>query len=233
MIELTTIKENIIIGCPIYNREWILSDWFNSIYNQTALVCKDIELIFAITDGDDNTRAIINEHATNFSSVTFIDCNDLPAYGNRNQARFYPLVTLRNRIIEVLREKQPEFYFSWDSDIMLPEDTLITLLKDDKDIVAPWVALEPKSQIPNAAHKTGRDAFVRNKPYFKWYPQGKLTQVDTVFGVSLIKNKVFNECLYKWHRGGEDYGWALEVLDRGFESWLDGRVVGTHIYTKI
>jgi hypothetical protein len=232
MIDLKTIDKKIIIGCPIHDRAWILPEWFNCITNQAGLNLEQTELVFAITDGEDNTREIIEQYRWIFKDITLLNCDDLPAYKDRNQARFYPLVTLRNRIVEFLREKQPDLYFSFDSDIILPNDALITLIEDDKDLVAPYVDLVPPSGIPNCMHRGAQESFVRRKPYSHYYPLGSLYKVDSAFAVFLMKNKVFNTCLYKWHPGGEDPGFSLELLDAGFESWIDSRIIGTHIYNR-
>jgi hypothetical protein len=225
-------KVDLVIGCPIFQRAWILPEWFDCLTKQKYWKTTEMELVFAITDGEDNTREIIKNHTSLFKDITLLDCNDLPAFANRDQGRFVPLVSLRNRILEFLRERQPTHYFSYDSDIIIPNNTIQQLLKDNKDIVGPYVDLVPPSDIPNCASKGARDSFMRRKPYFQWYPKDDFYPVDTIFAVFMMKNKVFNECNYQWHSGGEDYGWGLDILEKGFESWMDSRLLGAHIYNK-
>jgi glycosyltransferase involved in cell wall biosynthesis len=220
------------VGCPVYNREWVLPRWFQSLFNQRLQPSK-IDLVFAFTEGEDDTMGMIEKYGQKFNSLTVIPCNDLPAFGNRDSERYYPLVVLRNRIFDTLREMQPDYYFSWDSDILLPEGTLKGLIKDKKDIVGPWVDLVPPSGIPNTVSiMPNSGGFRRRKPYDTFYPKSGLYEVDTVFAVSLMANPVFNTCYYKWNAGGEDYGFAEEVIAAGFTSWMDARYIGVHLYRK-
>lgn len=222
----------IVVGCPIYNREWSLPRWFQSLFNQ-KMSPKNIDLVFAYTEGTDATLDVINKYGEKFNSLTVLNCNDLPAFGNRDSERFYPLVILRNRIFDVLREQQPDYYFSWDSDILLPDDTLKEFIKDKKDIVGPWLDLVPPGGVPNCVTLLPNGGgFRRRKPYSQWYPQTGLYEVSSVFAVSLMANPVFNTCYYKYHQGGEDYGFAEEVINAGFHSWVDARFIGTHLYKK-
>ena len=223
---------NLTIGCPIYNREWSLPRWFQSVFDQQVSP-KKIDLVFAYTEGDDNTLDLLEKYGQKFKSLTIIDCNDLPKHPGRDGARFYTLVILRNRIFKQLRQQQPDYYFSWDSDILLPNDTLKGLLKDKKDIVGPWIDLVPPQGIPNCITLLPNGgSFRRRKPYSLYYPQKGLYEVSTVFAVSLMQNEVFNKCSYKWHPGGEDYGFAEEVIEAGFHSWMDANYIGTHLYKK-
>ena len=223
----------IAIGCPVFEREWSLPRWFQCVFNQ-KLQLKNVDLVFALTDyGDDNTKDVLEKYGQKFNSLTVIPCNDLPAFGNRDCERYYPLVVLRNRIFDVLREIQPDYYFSYDSDILLPEGTIKGLIKDKKDIVGPWVDLVPPGGIPNCITLLPNGGgFRRRKPYEKYYPKTGLYEVSSVFAVSLMKNEVFNTCYYKWHPGGEDYGFAEEVIAAGFTSWVDANYEGVHLYRK-
>lgn len=220
----------LVIGCPVYNREWSLPRWFQCVFDQ-KMTLKNTDLVFAYTEGDDNTLDIIKKYGQKFNSCTIIDCNDIKAFGGRDSERYYSLVILRNRIFEVLRNLQPDYYFSYDSDILLPEGTLKGLIKDKKDIVGPWVDLVPPNGIPNCVSRIG-NGFRRRKPYAQFYPQTGLYEVDTVFAVSLMTAPVFNTCTYKWNPGGEDYGFAEEALAAGFHSWMDANFIGTHLYKK-
>ena len=218
------------IGCPVYNREWSLPRWFQCIFNQ-KMPPKNIDLVFAYTKGTDNTLGILEKYGEKFNSLNIINCDDIKAYGDRDSDRYYSLVILRNRIFDELRKIQPDYYFSYDSDILLPENTLKEIIKDKKDVVGPWVDLVPPNGIPNCVTKIG-NGFRRRKPYDLYYPKKGLYEVSTVFAVSLMTNEVFNTCTYKWHAGGEDYGFAEELLASGYHSWMDARFIGDHLYKK-
>lgn len=219
----------IVIGMPVYNRGWVLPRWFDCLFKQ-GIPRKDIILLFGITDGDDNTREIIDKYASKVAEYHYIDCNDLPAFGDRNPERFTPLAEIRNRLLEKVRELEPDFYFSWDSDIMLPDKALKQLIADDKDVVSPYVELMPGA--PNCVHKLpSANAFRRIKPIALNYPKGSFYPVDICFAIVLMKPVAYN-IPYAWHQGGEDYGWGLNVMEAGIQCWLDARIECTHIIKK-
>ena len=220
----------LVIGAPVYNREWVLPRWFQCIAD-FKIQTKNTELVFAYTEGDDATLDIIKKYGDRFNACHILDCNDIKAFGDRDSERYYSLAILRNRILEKVKEIQPDYFFSYDTDILLPPETLKGLIKDKKDVVGPWVDLVPPNGIPNCVTKVG-EGFRRRKPYSQFYPQEGLYEVSTVFAVSLITPQVFNTCSYGWHSGGEDYFWGQQCLDNGFHSWMDARFIGQHLYKK-
>jgi len=220
---------HIVIGCPIFEREWVLPRWLQSVFNQ-GLSPGDISFVFGITDGEDNTRELVEKYGDKVRDTYIIDCNDQVCFRDRNPARFYPLAEIRNRMLAQIQEINPDYYFSWDSDIMLPENALKQLVEDDKDIVSPWVELVPGipncvSLIPNTR------AFRRNKPIPHYYPKGELYPVDICFACVLMKPVAYG-IMYEWHQGGEDYGWGLNLLEAGIQCWMDSRIEGHHIFNK-
>jgi hypothetical protein len=221
----------ISVGCPIYNREWSLPRWFQCIFDQ-GVNPKTVDLVFGYSEGNDNTKDLIDKYGQKFNSITIIDCNDLPSFGDRDTKRWYPLAIIRNRIIDVLKEQQPDYFFSYDSDILLPEGTLKALIKDKKDMVGPWVDLCPPAGIPNCATVTSTGGFKRLQPYSHHYPKTGLYEVSTVFAVFLMRNEVFNTCTYGHADGGEDYFFGLEAINAGFHSWIDANFIGQHLYNK-
>lgn len=193
--------------------------------------------MFGYTEGDDDTRGTIEHYAKYFGNVFYIDCNDLPAFGNRNSERFYPLAEIRNRILDFIKTRKYDYWWSYDTDILVPDTCLKTLIEDlqspDVDIVAPWVALVPTGEIPNCAHRRqNSDQFWRRKPYSQYYPKGSLYPMDTVFAIFAAKPWIYETFRYGWHQGGEDYYWGNQVIDGGVKSWMEGRVVCDHIYKK-
>jgi hypothetical protein len=220
----------IVIGTPVYEREWILNEWYQSIIDQDYQ--GDITLIFGLSSGEDETEEIIDEMAFKFDTVC-LNCDDLPKFKDRASGRFEVLAKIRNRILCEVRDLKPDFFLSWDTDIILPPDSLRKLIEADKDMIGPWVGLSPKGDIPNCGHWDERGQIFRRKlPITTEYPQQGLTQVDTVFACSLMKPVVYNSCYYGYHRGGEDYFFGLEMMRRGLESWLCGDIVGIHHYNK-
>lgn len=225
----------IAITCPVYERAWVLPRWYKCVLAQ-GIKPKNIDLIFGLTDGEDETRTIIQDFQSYFGSTRIIECNDLPSFRGRDQGRFEILAHIRNRILESIESEQYDLWFSYDSDILIPDGCLKTLIKDikskDVDIVAPYVELMPR--VPNCAtRRQNSDQFWRRTPYGMFYPQGSFYEVQngTVFAIFLAKPKVF-AFRYGWHEGGEDFYWGNQMLDNGIRSWMDSRVICEHIFRR-
>lgn len=218
-----------MIGCPVFEREWSLPRWLQSVFNQ-GVKPEDITFVFGITDGEDDTRGLLEKYGDEVRAIYFIDCNDLECHRDRNPARFHPLAEIRNRILQKVIEVNPDFYFSWDSDILLPDKALLQLIEDDKDVVAPYVELV--AGIPNCvSRQPNTDAFRREKPIHKHYPKENLYPVDISFACVLMKPVAY-DILYMWHQGGEDYGWGLNLLAAGIQCWVDGNIEGHHLFNR-
>lgn len=220
---------SVAIGCPVYEREWSLPRWLQSVFKQ-GVKPKDITFIFGITDGEDNTRQLLEKYGEKVRDIHFIDCNDLDSFRDRSPARFHPLAEIRNRILQKVMEVNPDFYFSWDSDIILPDKALLQLIKDDKDLVSPYVELVPG--IPNCvSRQPNTDAFRREKPISRNYPKGEFYKVDASFACLLFQPQAYG-IMYGYHQGGEDYYFGLEAAKAGLEFWVDSRIEGIHLFTR-
>ena len=221
---------NIVIGCPIYLREWCLPRWLSSVFNQ-GIEPSNIVLIFGLTDSEeDNTRQLLEKYGAKVKDFYIIDCNDLKAFKDRSPERFYPLVEIRNRILEKVREINPDWYFSWDSDILLPDTSLPKLIARDVDLCSPYVELV--KGIPNCMDRMPNcDGFRRHKPLLEHYPKDSFYKVGASFACLLFKKGTY-DIVYSWHQAGEDLGFALDAYEKGFEFYIDSTIEGVHLFNR-
>lgn len=145
----------------------------------------------------------------------------------------------RNIFVERALNGEYDYIFMVDSDMVLPEDTLIRLLADDKDIVS---GLAFKRRFPHEPACLSLCRVVENIPVFKsmstWEP-GELKQVEGVGSACiLIKTDVFKALgEINWYMPtlefSEDYSFCLRATEEGFKIFVDTSLVVGHIGEQV
>ena len=159
----------------------------------------------------------------------------------------------RNYFVKQAIEGDFDYLLMIDDDNPIPPETLLTLLRNDKDVIVPPIL----SRNPNAEGKHTMCAFykedrvVKEKtiPYYNpvedFREEGVLHEVDAVgCGCILIKREVFlavaKEYEYPFEFGditvegqrrvmSEDCEFSERVTKLGFKLWLDESVVPIHL----
>ena len=186
-------KPLVMVGCPIYNRAWILPKWLDALALQTNAA--DIALAFCHTEGNDGTERIIaaEKLRDRFRYVDVYSFKGGVEGGKEHNwtdlDRLNTIAAKRNRLLDMARHSEAEFYLSLDSDVLVPEGGLQALL--DTIQTAPAHAVCPKVWIWDAFFvaakydKSGKVAFLPRK----------ITGVHPVdivtSGACLMKKEVF------------------------------------------
>ena len=111
----------IVVGCPLKDRSWALPRWLQAIANQGV----ELELVCLLSPSEDNTEEVLKQHPITLlyderpgRSVLEIDTH---AWGNLN-GKYEYMASLRNQLIDYVIERDADFFFSLDSDIILPQN---------------------------------------------------------------------------------------------------------------
>lgn len=213
----------ILVGCPIYQRAWILEDWFDHL----ELQGHRLKYVFAYTTGWDRTFEILQRRAPH-NRMAFWPSKDAPHSTTRRwtSARYDLMAKMRNDLLTVAREANPDFYLSLDSDILLPPGALDSLIDAAQtyDAVAPLAYLGP-GKITNAFTGTPGKHYRRAPVY------GAVQTVDVICAAKLMTPKIFNDdkVYYYGHPQGEDLGWSATARANGYRLALDTRVLAKHV----
>lgn len=232
----------LIIGCPIYDRAWILPFWLNKIEKQTISLA-DIGFVFEAVSDDTETLDLLFSFHENHSEIPCFDINfnseqrhiSHPQSGERRwfKERYLDMAIMRNNILEKVRGYSPEFYFSLDSDILLAESNTIEKLISRTqnlgvDAVSPLCFMTPTGiQFPNTMYwvdRPGGNALRQDS-----YNFGEFLNVDIIMAAVLMTKPVYENVNYRWHAQGEDLGWSSECFRFGANLWLDSSVYTPHI----
>lgn len=220
----------ILIGCPIRNRAWILSEYLRCIEN-LEYPKEFITCCFIINDSTDKTKSILSqwqsENYSRYESIKIIEINfgnkndmgetghgrqnDKKKYACRKKVIIPTLAILRNRLLEEARDGEYDYFFSVDSDILVNPDILNKLIETEKDIVAGLVHNGEVEynflQFPGKSRNVIPD---------------RLFEVKTTGAIILISQKVFiNENIqYGNNSKGEDVDFCESARQQGFKSYI-------------
>lgn len=217
--------KNILIACPVRNREWILWRYLRALEILDYPGDK-LSFHFILNDSIDDSKNILyiwkNSKKNDFKSIQISEVNfNFPEYidkkGYRQDCKTrhkfaYPALSiLRNLILDISAiNTDIDYLFSVDSDVILYPDILNRLLSEDKDIVA--------GLIKNGVNEYNFLPFKGNRSIV---PEGAF-EVKTTGAVMLISREVFeNKAIrYSPKPSGEDEGFCESARARGFKSFV-------------
>jgi len=233
---------SIVIGCPIRNRQWVLYDYLDAIYN-LDYDKKEIILCFLINDSIDGSFSIISNFISkNRNKYADIILNNVE-YGadscdrrlGRNLEKFKHFAKIRNKWVDLFKEiKNISHVFSVDSDVIIPKDSLKKLLSNNKDVCSLLVNNSSKKR---GYGKDITNLFNFNENYTQYenillYSTDCLFEVDVTGAAYLIKRKIFNKVRYEEHQLGEDFSFCSQVKNLGYKVWCDSSLKAKHYMNK-
>lgn len=149
----------------------------------------------------------------------------------------YQIDQIRNLIADWA--KRYDYLFSVDSDIILPNDTLVKMLGHDKDVVSGLYI----QRIPNThtleVYKDIHNGGVTNILYNEIKGRGCVNVAACGFGCVLVKGDVFRKMEYPhfYYKSAvdhsqtvsEDIYFCLKARNLGFEIYADASILCDHI----
>lgn len=209
----------LVIGAPVFQRAWVLDEWFSHLAGQGLphdLQVRDVTILLNDGGSSDGTLDIIDEWDERVGwSVEVIDSSD---HGEHVASRAWSgkryslMADLRNQLLARVRELRPTYYWSHDTDILAPPETLMTLLEGQGrfDGTAPTVYMTEHSTLhPNSMR------FIHGDRVRRTVPKGPdFWRVGVAFA-SVLMNKELYAVDYAGHEQGEDIGWGLNARRAG------------------
>lgn len=212
---------NLLIGCPVSHREWILPTWFSHINRAAEVAGVEPRFVFVCHPQDPS-----------WDCVTF-DAPDavmIPAACHRgndhrrwNPQRYQEMVDLRNLLLGAVRLQEPDLFLSIDSDILLHPDQLKFMIEclDRFDAVGGRCYMTSTgTRFPS----WGR----LNRGNLQRYDAEGTFPVDVIMALKLMTPAAYR-VNYGFHLQGEDIGWSLNATEAGVRLGWDGRVIAKHV----
>jgi hypothetical protein len=233
----------IVIGCPVYKRDWIMHYWIDCIKKQSIDI-SNIGFIFEVSNNDIETVSILESWRKYEKNIPYFNITkrpDIQHFEHQNNGRqwtvskYENMVSLRNSLLEKVRKLRPEAYFSLDSDILLTNsltlELLFTHIKSGADAVSPLMFMTPVgTKYPSVM--SWKEGF-ESKAYRKdAYPLGTYFKSDVIMAAKMMSPKVYENINYETHIQGEDLGWALNCRKAGYKLYSASYIYSPHIMNK-
>jgi glycosyltransferase involved in cell wall biosynthesis/GT2 family glycosyltransferase len=151
----------------------------------------------------------------------------------------YSIDQVRNLMAHYTIENNYDYIFYLDSDIVLPDNTLLRLLSHDKDIVSGmYIQRKTHSQIPEMYTWNDKGEMRNMKPE-ETTPRGLVEIAACGFGGVLIKRNVLKDIGYPYffykhsidfnHTLSEDVDFCMKAANKGYKVYLDTDIQYQHI----
>lgn len=219
-------KAKLLVGCPVYRRDWILPLWFQHVEVAAVVAGVDIQYVFVADPDDSETLAeILSAH----HPVHWVCQPELiPHDGRRvwNHDRFKWMVDLRNILLRAVRDIKPDLFLSLDSDILLNPLSIKSMMEglDRFDAVGGKLYMTGGTTCPSWA-TFSRSAGLSRQDAEGFFP------VEVIMACKLMTPMAFNVD-YVFHEHGEDVGWSLAASMAGCRLGWDGRVANKHVMER-
>lgn len=228
------------IGCPIYDRAWIFPYWVAMIERQ-SFPLKDIGFIFVVSEKDTETLKHIESWANTNGQMDYVDVvvpESVHHYSHEEGSRHWTISKyenmqkLRNTLLDRVRVRKPDYFFSLDSDILIENPSTLELLiahiKDGADAVSPLMYMTPfgvnfpsvmkwTSEVGGHAHRD--DSF----------PIGTYFQADIIMAAKMMSKNVYENINYSIHAQGEDLSWSASCGKAGYKLYSASYIYAPHI----
>jgi hypothetical protein len=218
---------DLLVGCPVASRGWILPAWFEHVRKACAQAGVQPSFLFVASREDAETVAVIEEQtALGGEHCLILDSAEAPRSDVRvwGQERYAHMVRLRNQLLEGVRIVAPRMFLSVDSDILLHPDVIANMIQTAGrfDAVGGRLYMTPTGvQIPSYG-MWKRDGAIRRAD-----AEG-VFKVDVIMALKLMTPRAYHVD-YRDHRHGEDIGWSRACQEAGVKLGWDGRVISKHV----
>lgn len=233
----------LIIGCPIYKRDWILNHWIRCIRSQ-SFDLGSVGFVFEASSNDTATLGMLETWKRYDQSIPYFDIiirDDIPHHEHSENSRqwtiskYENMVKLRNSLLSKVRELEPDYYFSLDSDILIENPNTLELLvahiKEGADAVSPLMFMTPVGDMYPSVMNWLNDGTSKARRYPR-YPLGTYFQSDVIMAAKMMSKQVYSTVDYCLHQQGEDVGWSWNCKINGYKLFSASYIYAPHIMSK-
>jgi hypothetical protein len=223
---------NILVACPIKDRAWAVPYWIQGINDNADAA--NIHILALLSPSEDDTEAELRRHEVEVihDLEPGRPVHEINAHMWGVIAKFEYMARLRNRLVEFALEGDYDYFFSLDSDIVLPKYGLSKLLyfaSTHPGIISPSVNMVPNGVAWNVMHWVNPQY-----PGLVNRSEKPLTvgRVDVLMAAMLLDRSAL-ECRWYAHMAGEDVGFCLDAEARGIKRWWYPDVRCQHLMQEV
>lgn len=219
---------DLVIGCPVKDRAWILPEWFKFAKRAAENTGMKTKFLFVVDPRSSNDIKVIEEMTIPSNvDLIFIEDDVLEYKRNWKISRYEHMVYLRNTLLDGVRSIAPDFFLSLDTDILIHPKLINNFMEN----IHRFNAIGGKAHLmstglnhPSYANFNSRNNLVR-KDF-----EG-VARVDVIMAVKFMSPSAYN-IDYSAHKLGEDIGWSNNCRTQGLTLGFDGRLANLHVMNK-
>jgi hypothetical protein len=255
-------KKKILIGSPIRQKPAILKEFLQSL-EEVIQITNECNYLFV--DDNDNAestwmlaefagkmagKCLIVENQNKKSAEPYI-CNEITHYWH--DSIIWKVASFKDFIIQYAREKNYDYLFLIDSDMVLHPNTIEQLIASNKDIVAEiwWTNWHPNTaKGPSVwlydtytmyevrgGNLTEEEIQKRQNEFLQKLLTPGLYEVGGLCACTLVSKKALHagvkfERIKNLSFWGEDRHFCVRALVLGLELWVDTHYPAYHIYRE-
>lgn len=221
-----------VIGCPIRNRSWILSQWVDHVFAASEEAGVEPSFAFVLGESDDDTNEriieLVNSKVLPGEWIKVVEEPRKSKTKERdwNLERYKHMVFLRNTLLGLVRQMEPRYFLSLDSDILMHQFGIRNLLESIEkfDAVGGKAYLHPRERRYPTYGKLVRHSIQRPD-------SDGVFSTQILMAIKLMTPAAYN-IDYEYDSKGEDIGWSLACKRAGLKLGWDGRVTNKHVMLR-
>lgn len=222
-------SSRLIVGCPVKDRAWILPEWHQRVVD--SCFGFDPEFLFVCETGDNETLEIAYEYG---DVVLVEDAGFTSSHNWGDHSHLRHMVDLRNTLLKEVRSREPDLFWSLDSDILIPKPLFnnlrSTISKVHKHGVKPD-AVGGFTFMDGTDQRVTSFANLKNNRVFKRVLNPGVHEVDYIMAIKLMTPNAYNVD-YSFSKHGEDIAWCDSAREIGLKLFCDGRSIAKHVMNK-
>lgn len=219
------------VGCPVRHREWIIERWFAHVEAACDNAGQTPVYVFAAARHDPDVEILRHLAKLRERDIIFAwtdeDPEEKPPAQRQWDAPAYArMAVLRNQLLGLVREIEPDAFLSIDSDILLHPDALGDLLEDlgRFDAVAGSCFMMWPRKLPNVAWwPHGADTLHRPE-----VEHASVVPADIIMALKLMSPRAYLVDYAPHPNWGEDIGWSMRCRAAGVSLGWDNRHPSKH-----
>ena len=212
---------DIIVGCPVAHRDWILPYWFEAV--EVACDTAGLKPTYAfVLDERDPCVEIIANH-TDDAVLTHLPAH-LGADTRRwNTSRYTYMANARNQLLGLVRRETPDRFLSLDSDILVHPELLTHLVAD----LGEFDAVGGRCYMTETGVKFPSWARISRSGSLQRYDAAGRFAVGVIMAIKLMSPAAYHVD-YQVDGQGEDVGWSKACRAKGLRLGWNGAVISKH-----
>lgn len=212
----------LLIGCPVSNRGWILPRYIEHLTESSERAGIEPAFVF-LGSKDDPTRDVIDIEHTWISYLEPLR-EDVRDWSHVN-GRYHHMANVRNALLDTVVGIDPDYFLSFDSDILAHKDQVSVLLEktDRFDLIGGKTFMTP-----NGKHHNSYAMFTKDMRLRRGDSKG-VHKVDVVMAIKLMNKDVYTNVRYVYDRNGEDPGFCIEAAAKRYKIGYTGEVASKHV----